>query len=198
MLQGRGTVTDRLANVIQVIQLGRKTGALVVERDNGTGVQEGKIIFVRGQITHAQGGALYSQQALTWLCTWETCRFVFTSSRIEQTTDQLQALAPPREDTARQQSAYALVPVTPSIENVAARQQERASPLSIPRRTVMAEEALQQLEQVGFSRLHRRLLLLIDGHRTTAELRILMGRRTMEIQKLLLDLERIGLIQALS
>ena len=41
MPQQPTTLTDRLANVIQVIQLGRKTGTLTVERSNGNSLEQG-------------------------------------------------------------------------------------------------------------------------------------------------------------
>ncbi|MBV9614035.1 MAG: DUF4388 domain-containing protein, partial [Ktedonobacteraceae bacterium] len=77
MSQKRGTVTDRLLNVIQVLQLGKKTGHLTVERDEGKGQEKGEIIFVQGQVTQAYGGNLRGQEALNWLSTWGACRFIF-------------------------------------------------------------------------------------------------------------------------
>ncbi|TMC61826.1 MAG: DUF4388 domain-containing protein, partial [Chloroflexota bacterium] len=45
----RETATDRLSNVIQVIQLGKKSGLLTVERGEGITFEEGAITFVNGQ-----------------------------------------------------------------------------------------------------------------------------------------------------
>jgi hypothetical protein len=46
-----------------------------------------------------------------------------------------------------------------------------------------------------FSRAHRHLFLLIDGHRTTTELAHLMGRRQVEVYALLHDLERADVVK---
>lgn len=64
MLQRRGTTTDRLANVIQVIQLGRKTGILSVKRGEGGTREEGTITFIQGHITQAYAGQRRGQAAL--------------------------------------------------------------------------------------------------------------------------------------
>jgi DNA-binding MarR family transcriptional regulator len=51
------------------------------------------------------------------------------------------------------------------------------------------------IEQMGLSRTHRRLFLLIDGGRTVKELIRLMSHDPEDVQKLLQDLERAGAIQ---
>src|SRR5450432_819181 len=89
MSQKRGTVTDRLLNVIQVLQLGKKTGHLTIERDEGKGQEKGEIIFVEGQVTQAYGGNLRGQEALNWLSTWGACRFIFVPATLEKTTNPL-------------------------------------------------------------------------------------------------------------
>ncbi len=54
----RETATDRLADVIEVAQLGQKTGLLTVERGNGITLEEGSITFVDGQVTEASAGGV--------------------------------------------------------------------------------------------------------------------------------------------
>ncbi|TMD45306.1 MAG: MarR family transcriptional regulator [Chloroflexi bacterium] len=51
------------------------------------------------------------------------------------------------------------------------------------------------IDQIGLSRAHRHLFLLIDGYRGIQELVRLMGREQDEVQRLLNDLELAGLIQ---
>jgi hypothetical protein len=80
MLHRRGTTTDNFLNIIQVIELGRKTGYLLVERGEGTAREEGELVFVRGQIIEANSGHLVGQQALNWLKTWGVCHFLFVPS----------------------------------------------------------------------------------------------------------------------
>ncbi|WP_201387829.1 hypothetical protein [Ktedonobacter sp. SOSP1-52] len=56
-------------------------------------------------------------------------------------------------------------------------------------------DSLRLIEQSGLSRNHRRLLLLIDGNRNSAELARLMGRSQEEAQQLIRDLEYIGIVR---
>jgi len=64
-----------------------------------------------------------------------------------------------------------------------------------PKRISQLEEAFQLIEQMGLSRTHRRIFLLIDGYRSTSELVRLTGREEGEVRRLLSELERAGLIQ---
>ena len=65
----------------------------------------------------------------------------------------------------------------------------------VPHPVKALEESLRRVEQLGFSRHHRRLLLLVDGQRNIAEMVRLIGHTHREVQKLLVDLEQAGIIQ---
>src|SRR5260221_331416 len=92
MPQQPATSTDRLANVIEVIQLGRKTGILTAERNAGTMLEQSMIIFVKGQVTQASAGQYTGFPAFSLLKTWGACRFAFTPSAATQTTQPLAAI----------------------------------------------------------------------------------------------------------
>lgn len=215
MSQRRGTTTDRLSNVIEVIQLGRRTGFLTVERGEGPGREEGELTFVHGQITYARGGQFVGQRALDWLHSWGACRFTFVSSVPGRSTQPLHETprtlsTQPLRDTGaypqfpRQTFETPHPPTPPYIIKDREWNQPpsngfgtRTSSLSFsnPRRIRQDDEALRLLDQAGLSRLHRHLFLLIDGRRSTIELIRLMARPQEEVQRLLYDLERIGIIQ---
>ena len=180
------TSTDRLANVIQVIQLGRKTGTLTAERDGSTGPEQGIIFFVNGQVARARAHHLEGTAAFQWLNTWSTCRFTFAPSTSSATTVKLPLVSP---DAILDHETGGNA-VSPRGSNGWARSEAR-----IPFQHRMLEEALQSIEQAHLSRAHRRLYLLIDGHRSPAELARLMGRSQHEIDALLHDLERAGVIR---
>ncbi len=55
--------------------------------------------------------------------------------------------------------------------------------------------ALRKIEQMGLSRAHRQLVLLIDGKRSIEELVHMMGRTTDNIQRLVRDLTSLRLIE---
>jgi len=203
---GRETSTDRLANVIQVIELGRKTGVLTVERNTGLSVEEGMIYFVRGHITHASGGQRVGLDALNWLNSWGACRFTFVSRTSSRNTGPHTPIPESFAGNRVKDTDPALriqKPITGQSDNFLAtplgmRQETHIEPFMTlspaPYRTRQLQEALLFIERMGFSRAHRRLFLLIDGQRLAAELARLMGRSESEVDELLQDLERSGLI----
>lgn len=201
MPERRGTTTDKLNNVIQVIQLGKKTGTLFVERGEGTQREEGSISFVQGQITHASAGQRTIQAALVWLGTWGSCRFTFIASgseNAERLTGPLVALPRTPTDTstlkAASQPSLRLSAPPNNLSHLSAHLSATTGN-GIPYRTRPLEEALILLDRAKLSRAHRRLLLLIDGHRSIAELVRLIGRKPDEVMKLLRDLAQIGVLQ---
>ncbi len=190
-MQQRETATDRLADVINVIRLGRRTGMLTVERGQGTTFEEGSILFANGQIVQANVGILSGQEALAWLSAWGDCMFAF----IEQSTSSFPAFTTPQAsykpslNTPNAQLRGQLhnnSPMTESVERFVS---------GPPRRTTSIEEGLALLEQRGFSRTYRRLLLLIDGRRSITELGRLVGHSAEEVARQLDELERAGFIQ---
>ena len=79
MAKSRVTATNRLANVIEVVELGRRTGLLSAERD-ANGLEEGEIYFVSGHPVYATLGPLTGREALGILLRWGECRFAFDPS----------------------------------------------------------------------------------------------------------------------
>lgn len=77
MAKSRVTATDRLANVIEVVELGQRTGMLSVERGSGSVLEEGEIYFVSGRVTYAALAGLRGREALNTLSRWGPCRFAF-------------------------------------------------------------------------------------------------------------------------
>jgi hypothetical protein len=197
MPQQRGTETSQLANVIEVIQLGRKTGILTVERDTDSSPEMGEITFDNGHITQARSNrGMQGQQALLWLQSWGTCRFLFISAQdTTRTTQPLPAVSSygfvqkKRDTQPHRVPSQALQIPTPSSKRT------DAELLAVPQRTQQVEIALQRIAQARLSRTHRQLFLLIDGQRNAQELLRLIGRRQDEGLSLLRDLAYIGVIQ---
>ena len=77
MAKPKVTATDQLANVIEVVQLGRRTGLLSVERGSGSVLEEGEIYFVAGRAIYTSLAGLRGREALTALSRWGPCRFTF-------------------------------------------------------------------------------------------------------------------------
>src|SRR5690348_16994449 len=77
MAKPRVTATDRLSNVIEVVELGQRTGLLTVERGSGSVQEEGEIYFVSGRAVYASLAGLRGREALAGLSRWGSCRFAF-------------------------------------------------------------------------------------------------------------------------
>ena len=71
------TATDRLANVLDVVELGQRTGLLRVERGNGTMREEGEVYFAQGKPIYAAIAGLRGREALHILAQWTGCYFAF-------------------------------------------------------------------------------------------------------------------------
>src|SRR5215472_469791 len=89
MTQRQETATDRLASVIQSIQLGRETGTLRARRGEGITLEDGVIRFVNGQVTEVSVGRRVGTIALNWLMTWGYCRYSFDSPTTEIASPQI-------------------------------------------------------------------------------------------------------------
>lgn len=180
----RGTATNKLADVIQTLQMARKSGTLRVNRDRyDDTVEHGVVILQNGQITDASLGIYRGNEALQRLQGWQLCYFVF--------------------QTSAQSSSPSLSYVqTQSVDRnvgtglgVGAKPDTGSQAQRVPQRTRAVNEILPYFERLGLTRIHRQLFLLIDGHRSVSEMIILIGHRTDEIDTLLGDLERTGLIR---
>ena len=77
MPKPRVTATDQLANVIEVVELGRRTGLLSVEHDSGSQHEEGEIYFLKGRATYASMAGLRGREAYVAMSRWGPCRFSF-------------------------------------------------------------------------------------------------------------------------
>ena len=215
------TTTDRLVSIIQLIQLGKRTGVMVVKRGEGRTLEEGMIAFVNGQFTQAQIGRYSGSDAMNRLSAWGTCRFNFTPS---DTSEEDTLLAPKSFKEVRshigdqrvtgdlsdsgdqrvtgdlsdsgEQSAQRLRhstgPVTPLPRGDLNYLSHLLSP--IPYRRVDIDTALHVLNRKKLTRAHHRLLLLIDGKRSIKDLVRLMGRNEKEVQLLLIGLEQAIII----
>lgn len=211
MSQQQETEIDRLVSVIQVIQLGRKTGMLIARRGEGSNLEEGTIKFVNGRATETQLGRHKGPEAFNLLSLWEACQFTFASSNPQ---DKLVFHPAPQSPTQTSPVTDAKLPApfiaisplrahvspSPQPEEPVQTQQTLPPPVTqqgivIPHRSRQLNSALQVVENMQLSRMHRQILLLIDGQRSSADLARLTRRSHEEIYKVLQELERVAAIQ---
>ncbi len=207
------TAINKLGQVINTIQLGRKTGILTVVRGTGAKYEEGTITFVNGRPTHASIGERSSADALRWIATWEACKFAFKPFiSPDMNTPHTGPLQPDRAvpDTPPRLDLYpgAEMFSTETGHNMPIASRE-FSPVpyqsmhpdgksllwTTPHRIRQLDEALYLLDHLRLSRAHRRLFLLIDGQRTVKDLLILMGRTLDDVSLMLHQLTQADLIR---
>lgn len=191
MAQQHETTTDRLVGIIASIKLERRSGQLTVRRGEGLTIEEGTLTFRQGQITLANVGRRNGSDALNWLSTWRQARYIFTPTASE-------ANAPTTFHTLPVSSPN-MVATHPGPPIARVNTDDLDSPLAlaygIPHTTVELNEAMARLEKAGLSRAHRRLYLLIDGHRSAIDLVPLSGKKAEEVRNMLHDLEWLGVIR---
>ena len=196
MTQRRVTATNQLATVIDVLQLGKKTGILTVERGEGATFEEGIMTFVDGQVIQATIGPYVGRDAATKLFSWQACRFMF----VPTLPTQLDISALPTPQTQPEVKAVTKPGTTRPLYRLEQPDPTTHGDLSLrPTIAVYSKESmnavLRILDQHRLSRTHRRLFLLIDGRRSIKELATLIGRTPGETAVMLADLEQAGLIQ---
>jgi hypothetical protein len=192
MTQQRGTATKQLSTVITALQVGQKTGILTVERGEGKTFEGGTIIFVHGQVAQAAIGSYTGRDAATKLFSWQACRFSFAPLLPEDSA--LAAHLVPHPQTGAKtvtQNGHKPSSGNHQTNSTAEGDMSRRPLMAVPQQSM--DDVLRILDRQGFSRTHRRLLLLIDGRRSISELAALIGRTQNETATLLTDLWRAGL-----
>lgn len=101
MGKARDTATDRLSNIIEVVELGRRTGLLSVERGAGSSYEEGEIYFVGGRSVYAALMQLRGREALTTLGQWGGCNFCFDPRAPAPTPNIAEAITGPNSAAPR-------------------------------------------------------------------------------------------------
>ena len=204
----RTAITDRLSDVINIIHMGEKSGVLTVERGENRTFEEGFIRFNSGRIVEANTNQLSGMPAFTYLNSWLACRFSFVVETPNDPPFQAQSTQPlpinrdlPHTNPTTPTPATNYYHSDPMIitnhddKLYAYRAVQRSRP-NIPLRLQAGEKAIQLPENtVSLSRLHRRLLMLVDGQRSVIELARLISRSNDETQLLLDDLERLNFIR---
>lgn len=83
MAKARVTTTNALMNVIDVVELGQRTGLLAVERGSGSVQETGEIYFASGRPIYASLAGLRGREALAALSRWGACRFSFDREALQ-------------------------------------------------------------------------------------------------------------------
>lgn len=103
MTKPRVTTADRLSNIIEIVELGRKSGLLAVERGSNQTYEQGEVYFFQGRAIYAAVEGLRGREALGVLGGWGQCRFAFESDAPAPTPNV--PLTPPAKQQTSQRAA---------------------------------------------------------------------------------------------
>ncbi len=182
----RETMTDSLASIVQVLQLGYKSGTLVVERGTDEEKEEGCLVLSNGRVVDASAGSSRGIAAFNYLKTWGVCRFSFIRGVFLSPVSENGTRTVPMPRPLNGGSTAPLLPAIHLKEGMKS---------SFPGRSPSGDAVLSSPEVAAqLPRNYRRLLLLTNGQRSPYELARLVGRDLKELQVWLDELERAGLI----
>jgi hypothetical protein len=190
MAQQREATTERLVGVIASIKLARRSGQLRVRRGEGLTSEEGILIFAMGQVTQANVGRRNGADALNWLSTWGQARYIFLAATSAEEVS-IEFSTPPSATPERNTGVLVARVNTDELET----EQPEEAGYEAPHARMELGEATTHIEGANLSRAHRRLYLLIDGHRSVYELAPLLGKKAEEVRSMLHDLESLRVIQ---
>ncbi len=170
-----------------------------VRRGEGLTTEEGILTFSQGQVTQASAGRRSGAEALNWLSTWGQAHYTFLPATSGERI-RLEVLTPVHpEKTGTHPDLPVARANTDRLNTEDLDLDQPVAPMyETPRACVALSEAAAHIERAGLSRAHKRLFLLIDGHRSVHELAPLSGRSLEEVRSMLQDLEWLGIIQTAS
>jgi hypothetical protein len=221
MAKPRVTATNRLSNVIDVVEMGRRSGMLSVERGGGSVLEVGEMYFVSGVPTYVALAGLRGREALLALSTWGPCRFAFDTDST-QPPPNIVVTDPSLYTHPRDQgsSTPPMASPGPAAGSQAMRRLQTrplgprqtgslnqygsytppntnlntASLGRRPRRAPDVRDLMMVVTTYNLSRNHRTVLLLADGEHSILDLARLSSKSVDEITVLLADLESRGLV----
>src|SRR4051812_32501997 len=214
MTKGRDNAAESLGDVLELIRTRRQSGLLSVERMQGGHFEEGEIYFQNGQPTYASTGQMNGHEALVWLLSWHPVYFTFSSgesriaANIPAANTSNEALAIPANNgfafqvPARRPSSNTNLAM--NANHTSSNTSPGISPVNPPNNDV-STPGLEWLvpQKLGndrdvlslpLTRPQRSIYLLIDGHRSVADLARCTRKGLQEIERLLSELQERGLI----
>lgn len=189
---------QQLATIIQGIQMDGWSGLLVAKRGQRGSVEEGTILFADGKMQEAKVGRRAKFDAFKYLCTWENCEVSFRTPDGQR--PYFPQNIPPPEKTTTSENSPASFPLPPPSSPIA--EEETSSALLAGFDTLVPyhtrsrpSDGLQIIENMGLTRGHRVLFLLINGERSISELARLTKSDESKVQQRLQDLEKAAVVR---
>ncbi len=221
MINGRNNEAESLRDILALIRMRKQSGLLSVEHYSGLRFEEGEILIQDGQPTHAHSGQLTGQDALAYLLGWHQVYFTFLADQQQlpasisvrtaannrnassASTSVIPSTArPPQVSMTENVQALAtkLPPANLNVGTTSVGMNDTMSRPSDPVTPGLQQLVPQKLEaerdilSLPLTRPQRSIYLLVDGHRTVADLSRCTRRSMQEIERLLFELQEQDLI----
>jgi Domain of unknown function (DUF4388) len=214
MINGRNNQAESLREILALIRMRKQSGLLSVEHYSGLRFEEGEILIQDGQPTHAHTGQLTGQDALMYLLSWHQVFFTFLAD--QQHLPPRISVSTPANNHNASGVGTSVIPLTPRSSQVNTTENDRAISTKLPpaklnggTTSVGINDPItpglewlvpQKLETerdiltLPLTRPQRSIYLLVDGHRTVADLSRCTRRSMQEIERLLIELREQDLI----
>lgn len=176
----------------------------MIRRENWMKAEEGIIAFIKGQVIGLEAGQHKGQEAFNAMSQWRDCYFSFMSPDRSGNVPLLLGGPPDMPSTmpvSPSVSPLGDIPALPlvsrdlsPVDQAQGFAQSTLYTHKIPVQVMPFGAALPVLDRMG-ARIYRRVYLLANGCRSTAELMRLTGRSRAEMDKILYDLMQAGLIR---
>ena len=224
MINGRNNEAESLRDILALIRLRKQSGLLSVEHYSGLRFEEGEILIQDGQPTHAHSGQLTGQDALMFLLGWHQVYFTFLADQRQQPANiSVTPPANNRNAIGVHTSVIPLSPGSPQVTQVNTTENIPAISTKLPLAKLNGDttsveindpmyrpgdpitpalewlvpqklETERDILSLPLTRPQRSIYLLVDGHRTVADLSRCTRRSMQEIERLLIELQEQGLI----
>ena len=221
MINGRNNEAESLRDILALIRMRKQSGLLSVEHYSGLRFEEGEILIQDGQPTHAHSGQLTGQDALMFLLGWHQVYFTFLADQRQQPAS-ISARTSANNRNASSVGT-SVIPFTSKPPQVNTTENDLAIATKLPLAKLNGDTTSvgindpmyrpgdpitpalewlvpQKLEtehdilSLPLTRPQRSIYLLVDGHRTVADLSRCTRRSMQEIERLLIELQEQGLI----
>lgn len=207
MAKGRTTPAEHIQEILDLALYRRQRGRFSIESQQGTILEEGEIAIENRQITSARTGQFVGQAALQAILSWRGVYVAFTPNDYPEPVHAAGSETPSPPALPTQESSFPVTP--PDIPQFSDRRTAHDDANTIPLPEVGGLEAatpgvewiipcrLDQEQDVlllPLTRPQRSTYLLIDGHRSVSDLARCTRKTMQEIESLVSELQKRGLI----
>lgn len=215
MTKGRDNTAESMKDVFALIRSRRQSGVLSVERFENGVFEEGEIHFQSGRPMQGFTGKLTGEAALNHMSNWRRVYFAFSTMPSSPSSEIPMHTPPPLPPSS---STFPVHPAPQTPQNFRSPDQSATEPLNDntgkpvlpterttgslarqneynPATLVPYKVSMQQdVMSLSLTRQQRSVYLLVDGHRSVADIARFTAKGVPEVVQIILDLRARNLV----